>query len=185
MRMPRRVEFYRDVYRVDPVDGCEAFDVGRTMKARVWLGWVGFRIPIRLANWLEGLDPRHQHVYGGGRLHAIDRKLNELLKQGEKIMARNEEFRTFLADLKTYTDNQAAAEEEQTALIVEIKDGMDALLADKELPDDIKEEMQALREKAAAAAASSAAQTETLKGIAASDDEPLPEPVEPEPTDGQ
>lgn len=96
----------------------------------------------------------HIHLHHDGddaSLVEIDRKLDHIITQGDKLMKANAEVLAFLDSLNTYT-NEIAAD-------------IDEMIADAELDATTKARMQA--------------HSDTLRAIAAKNDNPLPPPVEP------
>lgn len=109
------------------------------------------------------------------RLAALDRKADATMKA-------NEELKEHLQALDDYTNRLAASAEAQAAASTEIAADVDSLLEGQELSAENKALLESIKAKAETATAAGEALAATLKNIAAKNDDPLPEPVEPVPT---
>lgn len=99
-------------------------------------------------------------------------------------MSANAEVLAFLDQLNTYTNTMAAAQATQAEKLDEIAADIDSLLSSAgaaTLDEATKARLEEASASIASIAAFETAQAETLTAIAAKNDEPLPDPVDPEP----
>lgn len=111
-------------------------------------------------------------------LRTITGTVTALQKQGVRLMTQSQENADLLAQLNDYTNRLAAAGEQQAAVSQEIASDIDTLIA-QSTDTATTEGLRALRDKNAIVVAGQEAFVQTLKNIAAKNDEPLPPPVEP------
>ena len=95
------------------------------------------------------------------QLMRIERKLDRLTMIGAKLMKANEQVLAFLTKLNDYTNTMADESVKQTEAITELQADVNALIADQELSQEVKDKLQAVSDGLDEAIAKEKAQTET------------------------
>lgn len=136
------------------------------------------------AIWFEALCRRHNEV--SERLERIEQKLDQLTKQGAKIMADEQLEIDALNKIDAATTQIAATLTTQAGVVQTISTEVTALVAAQQaagVPQSIIDQTTALATKAQAAADALTAQVPTLQAIATQGaGNPVPVPVPAAPT---
>jgi type IV pilus biogenesis protein CpaD/CtpE len=107
------------------------------------------------------------------RLRRVDRHVDLIMLRLEMLMKADQQVLEALAKLNETTNQMAAAEEAQTAVLIEIAADIDTLLAggsDTGLSDDTQAQLASFSDRLKAVAEFETAQVDTLKSIAAKND---------------